>query len=149
MPSSKGIPPLTSHLASNTSEGVSRKWLEPWPCTGMSLVVLDSVYSRAAVEPWLRASFRSLKVYSGLEARYPFAWRCSSVGPPSGMLGRVFLRGERERRGSGRRATTVAEWTADTCPYTRVLRERLGESIECGNCSYLFIGSTRWPSTGV
>jgi hypothetical protein len=26
----------------------------------------------------------------------------------------------------------------DTCPYLRVLRERLGKVIECGNCSYLF-----------
>jgi hypothetical protein len=43
MPPSEGIPPSTSLLASNTSEGASREWLEPWPCMGTSLVVPDSV----------------------------------------------------------------------------------------------------------
>jgi hypothetical protein len=43
MPPSEGIPPSTSLLASNTSGGVSREWLEPWPCVGMSPVVPDSV----------------------------------------------------------------------------------------------------------
>jgi hypothetical protein len=43
MPPSEGIPPLTSLLASNTSGGVLREWLEPWPCMDMSPVVPDSV----------------------------------------------------------------------------------------------------------
>jgi hypothetical protein len=43
MPPFEGIPPSTSLLASNTSTGASREWLEPWPCMGMSLVVPDSV----------------------------------------------------------------------------------------------------------
>jgi hypothetical protein len=43
MPPSEGIPPSTSPLASNTSGGASREWLEPWPCMGASSVVLDSV----------------------------------------------------------------------------------------------------------
>jgi hypothetical protein len=43
MPPSEGIPPSSSLLASNTSGDVSRAWLEPWPCTGASLVVPDSV----------------------------------------------------------------------------------------------------------
>jgi hypothetical protein len=43
MPPSKGIPPSTSLLASNTSGGASRVWLEPWPCMGTPLVVPDSV----------------------------------------------------------------------------------------------------------
>jgi hypothetical protein len=30
-------------LASNTSWGASRAWLEPWPCTGAPLVVPNSV----------------------------------------------------------------------------------------------------------
>jgi hypothetical protein len=34
MPTSKGIPPSSSPLASNMSEVISRKWLEPWPCMG-------------------------------------------------------------------------------------------------------------------
>jgi hypothetical protein len=43
MPPSEGIPPSTSLLALNTSRGVLREWLEPWPCMGMSPVVPDSV----------------------------------------------------------------------------------------------------------
>jgi hypothetical protein len=43
MPPSEGIPPSTSLLASNTSGGVSREWLEPWPCMDTSPVVPDSV----------------------------------------------------------------------------------------------------------
>jgi hypothetical protein len=34
MPPPEGIPLLTSPLALNMSEGVLRKWLELWPCTG-------------------------------------------------------------------------------------------------------------------
>jgi hypothetical protein len=73
MPPSEGIPPLITPLASNMSEGISRKWLEPWPCTGTSSVIPDSVYLRAAVEPWWRASFRSLEVHSELGACCSFA----------------------------------------------------------------------------
>jgi hypothetical protein len=43
MPPSEGIPPSTSLLASNTSGGASREWLEPCPCMGTSPVVPDSV----------------------------------------------------------------------------------------------------------
>jgi hypothetical protein len=43
MPPSKGIPPSTSLLASNTSGGVSREWLETWPCMDTPPVVPDSI----------------------------------------------------------------------------------------------------------
>jgi hypothetical protein len=43
MPPSEGIPPSISLLASNTSGGASRAWLEPCPCMGASLVVPDFV----------------------------------------------------------------------------------------------------------
>jgi hypothetical protein len=43
MPPSEGIPPLTCLLALNTSGGVLREWLEPWPCMDTPLVVPDSV----------------------------------------------------------------------------------------------------------
>jgi hypothetical protein len=43
MPPFEGIPPSTSLLASNTSGGVSREWLEPWSCMDTSPVVPDSV----------------------------------------------------------------------------------------------------------
>jgi hypothetical protein len=56
-PPLEGIPLSTSLLASNMSEGVSRKWLEPRPCMGSFSDIPYSVYSRAAVEPWLRAIF--------------------------------------------------------------------------------------------
>jgi hypothetical protein len=51
MPPSKGIPPSTFLLASNTSGGVSTEWLEPWPCMGMSLVVPDSVTRGQLLNP--------------------------------------------------------------------------------------------------
>jgi hypothetical protein len=51
MPPSEGIPPSTSLLASNTSGGVSREWLKPWPCLGMSLVVPDSVTRGQLLNP--------------------------------------------------------------------------------------------------
>jgi hypothetical protein len=57
MPPLEGIPLPTSFLASNMSEGVSRKWVEPWPCMGPLSDIPYSVYSRAAVEPRSRASF--------------------------------------------------------------------------------------------
>jgi hypothetical protein len=57
MPPSEGIPPSTPPLASNMFEVVSRKWLEPWPCTGTSSVIHDSVLlegsRRTLVEGWL------------------------------------------------------------------------------------------------
>jgi hypothetical protein len=62
MPPSEGIPPSTSPLASNMFEGVSRKRLEPWPCMGLLLDIPNSGYSRAAIEPWSRASFQTLEV---------------------------------------------------------------------------------------
>jgi hypothetical protein len=72
MPPSEGILPSTSPLALNMCEGISRMRLEPRPCTGPLSDIPYSIYSRAAVEPWPRASFRSLEVYSGLEARGSF-----------------------------------------------------------------------------
>jgi hypothetical protein len=94
MPPPEGIPMSTSPLASNMSKGVLRKWLEPWPCMGPLLDIPYSVYSRAAVEPRSRASFRSLEVYRGLGARCSFAWKCPSIGLPSRPLGCVFLGGK-------------------------------------------------------
>jgi hypothetical protein len=91
MPLSEGIPPSTSPLASNMSEGISRKWLEPWPCTGMPSVIPNSVYSRAAVEPWSRASFRTLEIQSRLGARGSFTWKSPPMSILSRPLGHVFL----------------------------------------------------------
>jgi hypothetical protein len=51
-------------------------------------------YSRAAVEPWSRDSFRSLEVYIGVGARYPFIWEYPSTDPLPARLGRIFLGGE-------------------------------------------------------
>jgi hypothetical protein len=114
MPPSEGIPPSTSPLASNMFEGISRKWLKPWPCTSPPLVIPNSVYlraavepwsspplvipnsvySRAAVEPWSRASFRTLKIQSGLRARGSFTWKSPPVSILSHLLGCVFLGGK-------------------------------------------------------
>jgi hypothetical protein len=119
MPFPMGIPLSTSPLASNMSEGVSRKWLEPWPCMGSLSDIPYYVYSRAAIEPRSRASFQSLKVYSGLGARCSFAWKCPSVSLPSRPLGRVFFGGKRKRCGSGRRGRRLAN-------------ERLTHAYMCG-----------------
>jgi hypothetical protein len=108
MPPSEGIPLSTSPLASNMSEGILRKWFKPWPCTGPLSDIPYSVYSRAAVKPRSRASFRTLEVYSGLEARGSFAWKCLSISLPSRSLGCVFLGGKQKRRGSGRRGRRLS-----------------------------------------
>jgi hypothetical protein len=94
MPPSEEIPLSTSPLASNMSKGILRKWLEPWPCMGLLSDIPYSVYSRAAVEPQSRASFRTLEIYSGLGARGSFTWKCPSVSLPSRPLGCVFLEGK-------------------------------------------------------
>jgi hypothetical protein len=62
MPPSEGIPPPTSPLALNMSEGILRKRLEPWPSMGPPSVIPNSDYSRIAVEPRSRANFRTLEV---------------------------------------------------------------------------------------
>jgi hypothetical protein len=115
----QGIPLSTSPLSLNTFEGVSRKWLEPWPCMGPLSDVPYSVYSRAVVEPPLRAGFRTLVAHSGLEARGSFAWKCPSVGLPSRPLGCIFLGGKQKWRGSGRRGR-------------RLPSERLTHALICG-----------------
>jgi hypothetical protein len=94
MPPPEGIPLSTPPLALNMSEGISRKWLKPWPCMGPLLrhpllCLLEGSY-RTPVE----ADFRSLKVYRGLRAHCSFAWKCPSVGLPSRPLGCIFLGGK-------------------------------------------------------
>jgi hypothetical protein len=119
MPPPEGIPLSTSPLASNMSEGVSRKWLEPRPCTSLLSDIPYSVYSRAAVEPRSRASFRTLEVCSGLGARGSFAWKCPLVSLPFHPLGCVFLGGKQKQSGSGRCGR-------------RLLSERLTCACMCG-----------------
>jgi hypothetical protein len=119
MPPSEGIPPPTSPLASNMFKGISRKQLEPWPYTGLLLVIPNSVYSRAAVEPRSRASFRTLEVCSGLGAHGSFTWKCPSVSFPSHPLGCIFLGRKWKQRGSGQRGR-------------RLVSERLTRACACG-----------------
>jgi hypothetical protein len=90
MPPFEGIPPPTSPLASNMFEGISRKQLKPWRYTGPLSVIPNSVYSRAAIEPQSRASFRTLEVCSGLGACGSFTWKCPFVTFPSRPLGASF-----------------------------------------------------------
>jgi hypothetical protein len=108
MPPSEGIPLSTSPLALNMSEGISRKWLEPWPCTGPLSDIPYSIYPRAAVEPWSRASFRTVEVCSELGARGSFTWKCPSVSLPSRPLGCVFLGGNQKWHDSGRRGRRLS-----------------------------------------
>jgi hypothetical protein len=67
MPPSEGIPLSTSLLASNTSGGASREWLEPWPCTGVSLVVPDSVTRGLLSNPGRGLAFDPSRFISGSE----------------------------------------------------------------------------------
>jgi hypothetical protein len=149
MPPSEGIPPSTSPLALNMSEGILRMRLEPWPCTGPLSDIPYSIYSRAAVVPWSRASFRSLEVYSGLGARGSFVWKCPSVSRPPRPFGCVFLGRKRKRRGSVRRGRRLASERLTHACMRGVSRGRLGKSIKCRNFTCLFTGSARWSSAGV
>jgi hypothetical protein len=67
MPPSEGIPPLTSLLASNTSGGASREWLEPWPCMGAFLVVPDSVTQGQLSNPGRGPAFDPSRFIVGSE----------------------------------------------------------------------------------
>jgi hypothetical protein len=67
MPPSEGIPLSTSPLASNTSRGASRAWLKPWPCTGASLVVPDSVTRGQLLNPGQGPAFDPSRFVSGSE----------------------------------------------------------------------------------
>jgi hypothetical protein len=67
MPPSEGIPPSTSLLASNTSRGISREWLEPWPCMDTSLVVPDSVTQGQLSNPGRGSAFDPLRFIVGFE----------------------------------------------------------------------------------
>jgi hypothetical protein len=138
MPPSEGIPLSTSLLASNTSGGASRAWLEPWPCMGASLVVPDSATRGQLSNPSRGPAFDPSRFISGSE---PVTHVSGNIHPwilllP--VLGASFQEGKRDQRGSGWRGAMVTECMADTCPYLWILREQLGKVIECGNCSYLF-----------
>jgi hypothetical protein len=78
MPPSEGIPPSTSLLASNTSGGTSRDWLEPWPCMGASLVVPDSVTRGQLSTPGRGPAFDPSRFISGSE---PVTHSSSNIHP--------------------------------------------------------------------
>jgi hypothetical protein len=67
MPLSEGIPPSTSLLALNTSRGVLREWLEPWPCMDMSPVVPNSVTRGQLSNPGRRLAFDPSRFIVGSE----------------------------------------------------------------------------------
>jgi hypothetical protein len=112
------------------SEGISRKWLEPWLCTGLPSVIPNSVYLRVAVELWSRVSFRTLEVQSGLGARGSFAWKSPPMSILSRPLGLIFLGRKQNGEVVGGAANGQA---ADTCLYVWASRERLGKGIKCGD----------------
>jgi hypothetical protein len=93
MPPSKGIPPSTSLLASNTSGGPRESGSNPglvWARPQLSLTPLLEDSYRTPVEG-------QLLIPRGLYwARSPLSIRLeiSVYGSPSGPLGRVFLGGE-------------------------------------------------------
>jgi hypothetical protein len=121
--------------------GASRAWLEPWPCTGASLLVPDSTTRGQLSNPGRGPAFDPSRFISGSE---PVTHLSRNIHPwilflP--ILGACFQEEKRDRHGSGRRGATVTECMVDTCPYRWILRERLGKVIECSNRSYLFARS--------
>jgi hypothetical protein len=119
-----------SLLASNTSWGASRAWLEPWPCMGASLVVPNSVTRGQLSNPGRGPAFDPSRFISGSE---PVTHASRNIHPRIlllPVLGASFQEGKRDRCGSGQRGATVMSCIADTCPYLRILRELLGKVIE-------------------
>jgi hypothetical protein len=138
MPPPRGFLRRTYLLASNTSWGASRAWLEPWPCMGTSLVVPDSVTREQLSNPGRGLAFDPSRFILGSE---PVTHASGNIRPRIFLLpvsGASFQEGKRDWRGSGRRGAMVTECIADMCPYLRILRVWLGKVIECKNCSYLF-----------
>jgi hypothetical protein len=110
MPPSEGIPPLTFLLASNTSGGASREWLEPWPCMGASLVVPDSVTRGQLSNPGRGPAFDPSR----------FIVEISVCGSPSGPFeARIF----RRRSEDGAVVGGVVR---------RLRRERRTRALTCG-----------------
>jgi hypothetical protein len=149
MPPSKGIPPLASLLASNTSRGISREWLEPWPCMDTSPVFPDSVTRGQLSNLGRGPAFDPSRFIVGSE---PIIHSSGHVRLriPFRLVGACLFRSRNESGavvGGVVRWLQNERWTRALTP--RVSRERLGKDIKCGNCSYLFIGSSRWSSTGV
>jgi hypothetical protein len=124
---------MPSLLASNTSWGASRAWLEPWPCMGASLVVHDSVTRGQLSNPGRGPAFDPSRFISGSEPVTHASGNIRLRILLLPILGASFQEGKRDWRG-----VTVMARIAATCPYLWVSRERLGKVIECKNCSYLF-----------
>jgi hypothetical protein len=93
MPPSEGIPPLSSLLASNTSRGVSREWLEPWPYMDMYSVVPDSVTQGQLSNPGRGPAFDLSRFIVGLEPVIHLSGNIR-LWIPFRPVGRVFLGGE-------------------------------------------------------
>jgi hypothetical protein len=70
-----------SLLASNTSWGALRAWLEPWPCMGASLVVPDSVTQGQLSNPGRGLAFVPSRFISGCLLLFE-VW-LSAAEPPS------------------------------------------------------------------
>jgi hypothetical protein len=70
-----------SLLASNTSWGALRAWLELWPCTGASLVVPDSVTRGQLSNPGRGPAFIPSRFISGCLLSFE-VW-LSTAEPPS------------------------------------------------------------------
>jgi hypothetical protein len=119
-----------SLLASNTSWGASRAWLEPWPCMGASLVVPDSVTRGQLSNPGRGPTFDPSRFISGSEPVTHASGNIRLRILLLPVLGASFQEGKRDRRGSGRRGATVTACIADMYPYLWILRERLGKVIE-------------------
>jgi hypothetical protein len=127
-----------SFLASNTSWGASRAWLEPWPYMGASLVISDSITRGQLSNPGRGPAFDPSRFISSSKPVTHVSGNIRSRILLLPISGASFQEGKRDRRGSGRRGATVTACIADTCPYLWILREQLGKVIECKNCSYLF-----------
>jgi hypothetical protein len=90
MPPSEGIPPLTSLLASNTSRGASREWLEPWPCMGASPIVPNSITQGQLSNPGRGPAFDPSRFILGSEPVIQIIWKYPSTDPLLARWGMSF-----------------------------------------------------------
>jgi hypothetical protein len=100
---------------------------------GASLVIPDFVTRGQLSNPGRGPALDPSRFISGSE---PVTHASGNIHPRIlllPVLGASFQEGKRDWRGA-----MVMTRIAATCPYLRVLKERLGKVIECKNCSYLF-----------
>jgi hypothetical protein len=128
----EGIPTSTSSHNLKYVLGASRAWLEPWPCTGASLVVSNSVARGQLSNPGRGPVSVPSRLMPGSEPVYQVSGNIRLRILPRPLGGHVFL-GERGRdqRGSGQRGVRLRRGGWSCAQLLRDSGKRLGKSIKC------------------